>query len=233
MTMLTNNSLIIPDYVTMNDISTILNWFHHYNIADIENITFYEHEEQEYYVENENMYGYVIIKIKEWYINNSSKLFYEKLETNNAKIVYDDPHSWNVEFLEEKVLEKDEVLKKEEDEEVLEDETVLKEEYEPFLEEDSLVLEEVEEDEEVLNNYLEEYSNYNNNNISNYIREHKKTYNTRYRKTKAKLREEDNEKKELSDILIKKNKNYLKRNKEMKFKNVWSRRLREKLNVSI
>ena len=49
-------------------------------------------------------------------------------------------------------------------------------------------------------------------------------------RSKSKAKENPGNDKSLSEIIIKKNKNYLKNNKKKEYKNVWSRRLRRKLS---
>ena len=92
--------LTIPDLVLHEDIPTIINWFHYYGIADVKNVHFCQHPEPEYYVENKPFYGYAVIEISEWYKNNGSKNFYESLIAGTAKMVYNDPEYWDVEFYE-------------------------------------------------------------------------------------------------------------------------------------
>lgn len=74
--------------------------------------------------------------------------------------------------------------------------------------------------------YQYEYVTYNH-------RHHK--MNTRSKTTrkenKSKLTSVNTENITLEDIIVKKNKNYVKRNKRKEFKNEWSRRLRQKFNV--
>jgi hypothetical protein len=59
-------------------------------------------------------------------------------------------------------------------------------------------------------------------------------------KTKSKSKQKENKSKKtdlttenttLNELIVKKNKNYLKRDKRKPFKNVWSRRLRQKQNI--
>ena len=90
--------LCIPDYVVPNNINTIYHYFDYFNIAKIKNINFYDHPEEEYYVEDVAFYGYIIIEIEKWYENNGSYSFYESLLNNTCKIVYNDPDYWEVEL---------------------------------------------------------------------------------------------------------------------------------------
>ena len=52
MTMFSQTKLIIPDFVSPLDVNKIYEWFEKYNIAKVENVDFYEHEEEEYYAED-------------------------------------------------------------------------------------------------------------------------------------------------------------------------------------
>ena len=91
-------TLVIPDLVLESDITYIIDYFDYYNLANVKQVKVYKHPEQEYYVEDRNLFGYAVIEIEEWYQNNSSLSFYENLINENAKIIYDDPMSWQVEF---------------------------------------------------------------------------------------------------------------------------------------
>mgnify|MGYP001216284673 FL=1 len=97
--------LTIPDFVLPMDIPKIINWFDYYNIANVKNVEFREHPEPEYYVEDKPYFGYAVIEIDEWYKNNSSKTFYEYLASGTAKMIYDDPYYWFVEFYEPRTQE--------------------------------------------------------------------------------------------------------------------------------
>lgn len=90
--------LLIPDYVIPTDAAEIYHYFDHYNIAQVENVTFHTHADDTLNTINPYTYGYAIIEIKEWYNNFSARYFYEAIEENKGRIVYDDPHYWDVEF---------------------------------------------------------------------------------------------------------------------------------------
>ena len=66
-------------------------------------------QNQEYYVEDKPFYGYAVIEIREWYKNNGSLSFYENLISGNAKMVYEDPEYWDVEFYEPRTQEEENV----------------------------------------------------------------------------------------------------------------------------
>lgn len=91
--------LYIPDYVTSADIVRIKEYFYKFNIAIIDNVYVYRHNEPEYYVNDDNYYGYAIIHVKEWYNTQVAINFYNRLLNNNAKIVYNDPEFWNISLL--------------------------------------------------------------------------------------------------------------------------------------
>ena len=77
-----NNLLIIEDYVTPLDVPKILDWFNDNSIAEIKDITYHKHEEPEYYVEDKQIYGYVLIEINKWYDNTYSNYIYNHLVSN-------------------------------------------------------------------------------------------------------------------------------------------------------
>lgn len=91
-------TLVIPDLVLESDIPYITNYFDYYNLANVKKVTVFKHPEQEYYIEDRDIYGYAVIEIETWYENNSSFSFYENLINEKAKIIYEDPYSWLVEF---------------------------------------------------------------------------------------------------------------------------------------
>ena len=111
--MFKNTILKISDYFTYSDIPKVYHYFDYYNIAKVKNVTYYDHVESEYNIEDKQFYGYAIIEIEEWYNNNSAKFFYNAISENKGKMVYDDPYYWDVEFhdVEVKEEEKNEVNK--------------------------------------------------------------------------------------------------------------------------
>ena len=58
-----NMVLTIPDYVTPMDIPKVYNYFEYYNIAEIKNVLYFDHPEEEYYCEDKPFYGFMIIEI--------------------------------------------------------------------------------------------------------------------------------------------------------------------------
>ena len=98
MTMFSNKTLYIPDYVVVEDIPTIINYFHYYNIAKVKSVEVFKHHEPEYYVEDNYNYGYALITIDYYYNNQGARNFYNRIENNKGIIVYDDPKFWEVMF---------------------------------------------------------------------------------------------------------------------------------------
>ena len=105
-----NMVLTIPDLVLPVDIPQIINWFLYYNIADVKDVSINRHPEPEYYVEDRASYGYAVIEIAEWYNNNSCRKFYDNILSGTAKMVYNDPHFWEVEFYEPRTQEEVQIL---------------------------------------------------------------------------------------------------------------------------
>jgi hypothetical protein len=100
-----NMVLTIPNSVLPTDIPVIIDWFLYYNIADVSHVSIRKHPEPEYYEEDRTLYLYAVIEIKEWYNNNGSRNFYNNIVSGTAKMVYDDPQYWEVEFYEARTQE--------------------------------------------------------------------------------------------------------------------------------
>ena len=105
-----NKMIIIPDYVIPSDMPKIYHYFDYYNIASIKNVEIKQNIDitttTGYIYSNE--FCHAIIEVDEWCNNNSAYWFYQAIENNNCKMVYDDPSYWDVEFyvnLEEDVEE--------------------------------------------------------------------------------------------------------------------------------
>ena len=96
--MFSNKVLYIPDYVVYEDVSTIIKYFDYYNIAKVKKVEIFKHIEPEYYVEDNNNYGFALIEIDKYYNNQGAINFYNNLENNKGIIVYDDPYFWEVKF---------------------------------------------------------------------------------------------------------------------------------------
>tara|TARA_B100000963_G_scaffold358328_1_gene382728 strand:- start:1861 stop:2697 length:837 start_codon:yes stop_codon:yes gene_type:complete len=97
--MFSKKTLMIPDLITKNDIPKVYNYFDYFDIAKLNNVTYYDHNEEEFYSDDKSHYGYVIIEVEEWNNNNnSSKYFYEAICENKGKMIYEDPYYWNVLF---------------------------------------------------------------------------------------------------------------------------------------
>jgi hypothetical protein len=196
--------LTIPDFVLPMDIPKIINWFDYYNIANVKNVEFREHPEPEYYVEDKPYYGYAVIEIDEWYKNNSSRTFYEYLASGSAKMVYDDPYYWVVEFYEARTQE---------------------EEVNNVIINLNDVSNNKEEDDEYYNEEFIEYKSQKRSRVQTRSM-------TKRTEDKSKSNLLNTENLTLKDLIVKKNKNFNKREKRKRYKNERSRRLRQKLEGS-
>jgi hypothetical protein len=98
--MFSRKNLYISDYVSPEHIPIIINYFEYYNIAKVKKVEVFKHLEPEYYVENTNTnnYGYALIEIETYYVNQGARNFYSAIENNKGLIVYDDPYSWEITF---------------------------------------------------------------------------------------------------------------------------------------
>lgn len=94
--------LLIPDYVIPSDMPKIYHYFDYYNIASIKNVEIKSNAEGNTNPSSKfkfsNDFGHAIIEVEEWYNNNSAYWFYQAIEENKCKMVYDDPSYWDVEF---------------------------------------------------------------------------------------------------------------------------------------
>jgi hypothetical protein len=99
-TMFSNKMLYIPDYVIYEDIPTIIKYFEDFNIAKIKNVQVYKHHEAEYYSEDQYDYGYgyALVEVDYYYYNQGAHNFYNAIENNKCRMVYDDPLYWEVQF---------------------------------------------------------------------------------------------------------------------------------------
>jgi hypothetical protein len=100
-----NMVLTITNSVLPTDIHRIIDWFLYYNIADVSHVSIRKHIEPEYYEEDKTLYLYAVVEIKEWYNNNGSRNFYNNIVSGTAKMIYDDPQYWEVEFYEARTQE--------------------------------------------------------------------------------------------------------------------------------
>ena len=98
--MFSNKMLYIPDYVIYEDIPTIIKYFEDFNIAKIKNVQVYKHPEAEYYSEDQYDYGYgyALVEVDYYYYNQGAHNFYNAIENNKCRMVYDDPLYWEVQF---------------------------------------------------------------------------------------------------------------------------------------
>lgn len=97
-----NKMIIIPDYVIPSDMPKIYHYFDYYNIASIKNVEIKQNTDNTtipgYNYIYSNEFCHAIIEVDEWCNNNSAYWFYQAIENNNCKMVYDDPSYWDVEF---------------------------------------------------------------------------------------------------------------------------------------
>ena len=97
-----NKMIIIPDYVILSDMPKIYHYFDYYNIASIKNVEIKQNTDSTttpgYNYIYSNEFCHAIIEVDEWCNNNSAYWFYQAIENNNCKMVYDDPSYWDVEF---------------------------------------------------------------------------------------------------------------------------------------
>lgn len=220
-----HTTLIIPNYVTAGDIPKIWHFFDYFNIAKVKDIEYYNNNENsqldQYYG-----YGYVIILIDEWYNNTGAKNFYESIVDNKCRMVYDDPYYWNVEFYyhvhehEHEDEHEDNIANQDLNEIDNESYYDYESESEP---DDAKDLDyEFKETDDEIDRYYEYYDSYHTR-LANKVKTVKK------QQTNKNSESNDKNVVNLSDQLVKKNKNYLKNNKTKSFKNEWSRRLRRKI----
>lgn len=245
-----NMVLTIPDLVLPQHIPYIIHWFDYYGIADVKKVDVRVHPEPEYYVEDKPYYGYAVIEIREWYKNNRSLSFYENLITGYANMVYDDPYypnNYEIEFYEPRTQEevnnivlvqpetqadlesdpesehqqdKFDLVKDDEDKEYLKAETLEAKQQIESYEEDDENYEFVESNEDYKYEYLLQKGHKMNT-----------RYKTKCKEDKGEATNLNTENITLTEIIVKKNKNYRKRNKRKVYKNEWNRRLRVKLSV--
>jgi len=202
--------LYISDMVVPSDIPKIIDYFETYTIAKVYDVLVYEHREQEYFVEDLDLYCNAVIIIDEWYDNSAAKSFYHSLLDNKCKMVYDDPKFWDLEFYEQpEEYNNIALIIKHDKEEPEEPEEVKKEEQEEELEE---------EDEQ---EYYIGYGFYDKLDKQKSPKRSKRKFNAEMVALKT-------ENIELKALLIKKNKNFLKNNKDKAQTSNWLRRLRQK-----
>lgn len=244
--MTSNTTLIIPNYVTEQDIPKIWHYLDYYNIAKVHDIKYYYDQDD---------HGFAIIYIDEWYNNTGANNFYYSIVANKCRMVYDDPYYWNVEFYKH---QHEHVAKhvhehEHEDEHVHEheDEHVDKDEYDDEDTVDKYNLANQDLNESDNESYYDYESQSETDDVKDQDYEFKETddepdqyyeyYESYHMRIKNKVKtvkkqqtnrnSESNDKNvvNLSDQLVKKNKNYRKNNKTKSFKNEWSRRLRRKI----
>lgn len=242
----------IPDFVLPQDIPNIYQYFDYYNIANVKNVTFYDHLESEYNAEDKPYYGFAVIEIAEWYNNSGATNFYNSIINNNCKMVYDDPNYWDVEFYEQTESVKDADVANEQNLQIkIEEPTTLNKdnnnsmdsmdssefdsdsysEFDSGSEQDDendtdYIYNDSECDEDKLYEYGSNFNEFKQKNI-------KKSNKKRKLDSENKALKIENTK--LRELLIQKNKNNQKnknkgiqKNKQSNFKNLWAKRLRHK-----
>lgn len=223
--MFKNTILKISDYFTYSDIPKVYHYFDYYNIAKVKNVTYYDHVESEYNIEDKQFYGYAIIEIEEWYNNNSAKFFYNAISENKGKMVYDDPYYWDVEFYfnEEKSLSQEK-----DDKELQNDLEEYETKYNVVVKDENFVFDdEVKEEEQNEEDQEDEDKKIQYEFYKKYDNRSKNNKKQKYSSIIENLKAENND---LRQILIKKQKNYRKNNKSKDKKSSWYRRLRPKMN---
>lgn len=95
-----NKMIIIPDFVIPSDMSKIYHYFDYYDIASIKNVEIKPNDDNTTNpgFKFSNDFYHAVIEVEEWRNNNSAYWFYQAIENNNCKMVYDDPSYWDVEF---------------------------------------------------------------------------------------------------------------------------------------
>jgi hypothetical protein len=237
--------LIIPDFVIYDDVPVIYNYFDYYNIAKVKNVTLHEFPDRDYNTESYHVYSYAIIEIEEWYNNNCSKNFYQRICDEQCYMVYDEPNYWELYFYnankyfvydetsyftpikienytnENETSSDNQVIFQNPPHGIYDNESEASLDEEDNLNDETYEFEETDDEEDLAFEYY-------------YKKIDSPKYYTRSQsKNKRKFNQEFNQLKEevkgLKDLIIKKNKNYLKNNKTKVVKNEWSRRLRQKL----
>ena len=157
------------------------------------------------------------------YKNNHSLSFYKNLIAGYAKIVYDDPYYWEVDFYEPRTQEEvnavveNQVQKLEEKfDEVTDDEDDGEDEDDPM--DEDYEFEETDEEKDLKYEYLAP-------------KNHKMKTRSKRKENKSRENNLNTENITLSELIVKKNKNYVKKDKSKLFKNEWVRRLRQKLDA--
>lgn len=242
--MFSNKMLYIPDYVTSEDIDIIVNYFEDFEIAKVKDVKVYEHPEPEYHAGDTDKYtyGYAIIEIDYYYDNTCARNFYSKIENRNCYIIYDDPFYWELEFspyhttsIEETSLfnnhdtTSNEIIDNNSSTYDSENESS-SEYYSGDEQDDAKDLDYKYEDEDLdSEEYNYEFSCYKkfDNATKKKLNAKKRKFNDDLIKVRESLDAIKEKQDKLQSLLI--NKNYMKKNKRKDYKNVWTRRLRQKI----
>ena len=252
------NTLIIPDRVLKSDLPFIIHFFEDYNIATLQDAEYYDHVKDEYDNDNNTVFGYVIVKVKSWHDNNGAVSFYESLLNNKAKLVYNDPVYWDVKLYNNNensniVIESSEGSHEtmnsvslntlsspnlRDNDSNVNSNSEYDDEQEWYYEEFDKYSESCEEEvEEYDEDNVEKDPDYEFSETDTEQDNYYEYTNNRMRKLSNRLHVNKNQKhnddnldnnKTLVNLLLQKNKNYMKNDKRKSFKNEWSRRLRVK-----
>ena len=236
--MFSKKILYIHNNVYPSDKELIINYFDKFDIAKIKNIEICMHDCCENY-DNNNYFA--IIEIEEYYNNTCARNFYENIENNNCKMVFNDPYYWTLVFYAYpdyyyNYMESKELHSKMSQNNL----DYLKENYFTEKTKDNINQEEEEEEEE---EELIDDTNKDPDYIykEDYLNEDEYKYEYEfYKKLDSEIKSKDSKKRKfnseiedlkeknntLKKLLIKRNKNYLKKNKAKSFKMSWNRRLR-------
>lgn len=258
--------LYIDDFVTKKDVPIVIDYFIKFGIATVENVEFALHPESEYnaaYTDDyPNIYGSLIIYIKDWFTTQTAINFYERLTLNTCKIVYDDPEYFNVylyskyfnlELLDNEtsqyfqqlttlndvsIINSTSNIEYQQQQECQQQQQECQQEQQKQEEQEYIFVFESDDDKEEKDDdkdldYKYSSDNDERDHYYEYYKKEKrsKNHNKRKRTINPDVNLDNVSTDVLKSVLIKRNKNYLKNNKSKPYKNVWSRRLRQKQDV--
>lgn len=256
--MYNNKVLYIPNFILVQDIPKVYHYFDYYNIAKLENVEVFDHPESEYIgyaiiIVDEWYNTSISASFYQSLLENRCKMVYDDPYYWDLEF-YEGDYIRNVDNVDNDNEENEKITIKIEEsnipspppislnEELTNYENVYEnnEENQQEKDEDSYSQDSFESDEEKddINDVSYEFSDSENEEdqaFEYYIKYEKKKLNKSKKNNskKRKFNEEvealKKENIELKELLIKRNKNYLKNNKSKPEKNVWSRRLRVKM----
>jgi hypothetical protein len=193
--------LYIPDYILPGDENTIIEFLNNFEIAKVEKVEIYQHNEPEYNAawtdELPYIYCYAIIYIKEWYNTKLAENFYNNIIEQKAKIVYNDPDYWDVEFCDPRLYSNNEY---QEDYQHTQDNKHYDEDIQ------------IDEQEQLIK-----------------PSQYKKTYYTRSKSKTMRYMQNKIKKEEETIEIVKTKDKYVKKNKRKFIKNCWDGRLRKRV----